>query len=150
MIQIKRGTTDKWLATTEKLASGQPGYDKNTNKLKIGDGNSAWEDLPNLVGQLDIQPAESATSETGISYGTEPPSNDTQGQLYLQKYSGSVEADYVVEIGMSSNYFYRKWNSGILELYGKGAKPSTVNSLFTQIVYDVTSGDCYEVKGFCD
>jgi hypothetical protein len=150
MIQIKRGTTDKWLATTEKLASGQPGYDKNTNKLKIGDGNSTWEDLPNLVGQLDIQPAASATSETGISYGTEPPSNDTLGQLYLQKYSGSVEADYVVEIGRSSNYFYRKWNSGILELYGKGTKPSTVNSLFTQIVYDVTSGDCYEVKGFCD
>lgn len=150
MIQIKRGTTDKWLATTEKLASGQPGYDKNTNKLKIGDGNSTWEDLPNLVGQLDIQPAASATSETGISYGTEPPSNDTLGQLYLQKYSGSVEADYVVEIGRSSNYFYRKWNSGFLELYGNGTKPSNVNSLFTQIVYDVTSGDCYEVKGFCD
>lgn len=50
MIQIKRGSTKSWHDTEVKLASGQPGYDKDTHQLKIGDGETLWSDLPSVGG----------------------------------------------------------------------------------------------------
>ena len=50
MIQIKRGSTKSWQDTEVKLASGQPGYDKDTHQLKIGDGETLWADLPSIGG----------------------------------------------------------------------------------------------------
>lgn len=52
MIQIKRGSTKSWQDTEVKLASGQPGYDKDTHQLKIGDGENSWADLP-CIGGVD-------------------------------------------------------------------------------------------------
>ena len=50
MIQFKRGTTDSWRKQKTPLAAGQPGYDKDTKKIKIGDGKSAWDELPYASG----------------------------------------------------------------------------------------------------
>ena len=38
MIQIKRGTTKNWRKYNLRLLAGQPGYDKDKQKIKIGDG----------------------------------------------------------------------------------------------------------------
>jgi hypothetical protein len=46
MIQFRRGTTSSWNKTKTKLAPGQPGYDKDKNQLKIGDGEHTWSELP--------------------------------------------------------------------------------------------------------
>lgn len=46
MIQFRRGTTSSWNKTKTKLAPGQPGYDKDKNQLKIGDGKHTWSELP--------------------------------------------------------------------------------------------------------
>lgn len=45
-IQIRRGTYSEWDAqATGILASGEPGYITNFNKLKVGDGSTEWSDL---------------------------------------------------------------------------------------------------------
>ena len=49
-IQLRRGTTAQWLETTNILALGEPGFDTVTGDLKLGDGVSRWEDLPNMQG----------------------------------------------------------------------------------------------------
>lgn len=49
MIQFKRGKTEDWFKQLDKLdplAAGQPGYDSTKNKLKIGDGEHSWAELP--------------------------------------------------------------------------------------------------------
>lgn len=149
MIKIKRGKAAKWKGRT--LAEGQPGYDKTNNKLKIGTGDT-WESTKYLVGELDMdrlfQPSGSADDNTVFTYGTATPTKNTKGMIYLQQFEGAVEADFVVETGKSVNYFYRKWNSGFIECWGKGTIPTSINNKFTSIIFNVKTGDYYEIKGF--
>lgn len=43
---LRRGTTEAWEAANPVLAYGEPGYEKDTGQLKIGDGVTPWKDLP--------------------------------------------------------------------------------------------------------
>lgn len=129
MIQVKRGSTKSWRSSKTKLAAGQPGYDKDKHKLKIGDGTSSWEALPYASGLLrdDIFSSEAAArvynaldseNNTIITYGTTAPDKNTVGQLYLQYYDAKPEADYVVESGINGIWSYQKWNSGKARCWG--------------------------------
>lgn len=53
-IQFKRGTSDRWEELNLVLEAGQPGFETNTNRLKIGDGVTPWRDLPYL-GEDNVQ-----------------------------------------------------------------------------------------------
>lgn len=110
------------------LSNGQPGYDRRTHKLKIGDGRSTWQELPN-VGGLDydqvldserkakIRRAINPTDKTVFTYGTEPPDANIVGQVYLHQYDGDIETDYVIETGVNKGWHYRKWYSGYFECW---------------------------------
>lgn len=128
MIQIKRGKTSSWKKQKQPLADGQPGYDKETHRLKIGDGKSSWDELPNAGGMSadDILCSETEAKTKAkkikasnpisaigsvllnkllkddkpvITYGTEAPDKDTVGSIYLQQYDADPETDYIVESG---------------------------------------------------
>lgn len=47
--KFKRGTAAQWLETNPILAAGEPGFELDTNKLKIGNGISNWTYLPYTV-----------------------------------------------------------------------------------------------------
>jgi hypothetical protein len=49
-IQLRRDTTVNWESVDPILADGEQGYEKDTGKLKIGDGSTVWTLLPYLVG----------------------------------------------------------------------------------------------------
>jgi hypothetical protein len=44
-IQLRRTTAASWTATNPMLAQGEFGYETDTNKLKLGDGSTAWNSL---------------------------------------------------------------------------------------------------------
>ena len=46
--QFKRGLASAWVKVNPTLAAGEPGYELDTGKLKIGDGSTAWNDLSYL------------------------------------------------------------------------------------------------------
>lgn len=48
VLQLKRATDIKWQELNLVLAAGEPGFEKNTNRLKIGDGITPWNELPYL------------------------------------------------------------------------------------------------------
>lgn len=56
-IQFKRATAERWDELNPILLSGEPGYvidaDGDTHRYKIGDGKTAWKDLP-FVGEASI------------------------------------------------------------------------------------------------
>ena len=126
MIQVKRGSTQKWSGVT--LAPGQPGYDRTKNKIKIGDGETTWSELPytsglhaeeilyseeDLASLTDEEKAKFTTNI--ITYGTKTPDNSTVGQIYLQQCDG---LDYVVEYGTTdTGWTYQKWKSGIAKCW---------------------------------
>ena len=144
MIQFKRGKSATWAAQKKPLADGQPGYDKDRKKIKIGDGKSSWSDLPYASGLFADEILDSETEArikvkakaalnplaklaaelTGkddrpiITYGTESPDSDTVGQLYLQYYNADPEVDYVVSAAKTpGGWSYQRWNSGIAKCF---------------------------------
>lgn len=44
-IQSRRDTAANWTASNPTLADGEFGYEKDTKRLKIGDGVTAWNAL---------------------------------------------------------------------------------------------------------
>ncbi len=46
VIQFKRKPSATWTASNPILSRGEPGFELDTFKLKIGDGTSAWNSLP--------------------------------------------------------------------------------------------------------
>lgn len=44
--KVRRGLADSWKKQNPVLAYGEPGFEKDTYKLKIGDGTTEWNLLP--------------------------------------------------------------------------------------------------------
>jgi len=53
LLQLRRGITSLWASTNPVLAEGEPGFDLDTNIIKVGDGVTAWNSL-NGVSLIDI------------------------------------------------------------------------------------------------
>lgn len=135
MIQFKRGKTSTWRSQSTPLADGQPGYDKDRNKIKIGNGKDSWDNLPDASGlrmeEILVSEDDAQKQSRGLlspldlfkkiflrsgkpifTYGTEAPSKDTLGQVYLQHYAAEPELDYIVDKGVSNGWYFQKWHSG--------------------------------------
>jgi hypothetical protein len=68
-IQIRRGTASQWTSSNPTLASGEQGFETDTNKMKIGNGSTAWNSLSYIItGALGT--VTSITAGTGLSGGT--------------------------------------------------------------------------------
>jgi hypothetical protein len=44
-IQIRRGTAAEWTAANSILAAGELAVESDTNKMKVGNGSTAWTSL---------------------------------------------------------------------------------------------------------
>lgn len=53
-IQIRRDTTINWAVTNPVLYLGEPGFDIDIKKIKIGDGHTLWTDLPFWNDQISL------------------------------------------------------------------------------------------------
>ena len=49
IFRLKRGTAQRWEELNPILQQGEPGFVYDANLLKIGDGVTAWNDLPYIV-----------------------------------------------------------------------------------------------------
>lgn len=56
--QLRRGYEAIWEKNNPILASGEPGFVIDKNKLKIGDGITAWKDLPYFGGGESVEVEE--------------------------------------------------------------------------------------------
>lgn len=54
-IQLRRGKAAFWTDENPTLHLGEPGYETDTKKLKIGDGETPWRELEYFDG-LSIDP----------------------------------------------------------------------------------------------
>jgi hypothetical protein len=65
-IQVRRGTAAQWTSTNPTLAAGEFGFETDTNKLKCGNGATAWNSLAYINNDGDIT---GVTAGTGLSGG---------------------------------------------------------------------------------
>ena len=82
-IQLRRDTAGNWLAENPILADGEPGYEKDTGRMKYGDGISNWNALPYAISEgtgdgitmvEDLPPTIPPGQIYGTTSGTLPPS----------------------------------------------------------------------------
>lgn len=48
--KVRRGQSQVWADINPILAEGEPGYELDTHRLKIGDGEKSWNELPYIGG----------------------------------------------------------------------------------------------------
>jgi hypothetical protein len=62
-IQIRRGTASEWTSANPTLAAGEQGYESDTNKIKIGNGSTAWNSL-GYQGDVTLTGTQTLTNKT--------------------------------------------------------------------------------------
>jgi hypothetical protein len=45
LIKLRKGTAATWASANPTLDVGEPGFESDTKKFKIGDGNTSWNNL---------------------------------------------------------------------------------------------------------
>jgi hypothetical protein len=73
-IQVRRGTASQWTSANPTLAAGELGFETDTNKIKCGNGTTAWNSLAYLNNDGDI---------TGVTAGTGLSGGGTSGSVTL-------------------------------------------------------------------
>lgn len=86
-IQLRRDTSSNWTATNPILAQGEPGLETNTNKVKYGDGTTAWNLLDYAAGGT----AAAGDFTTGFEDGVDDKT------YHLVRVQGKKEFDFRTE-----------------------------------------------------
>jgi hypothetical protein len=64
-IQVRRGTAAQWTSANPTLASGEWGFETDTNKVKIGNGSTAWTGLSYQgTGEVTLNGVQTLTNKT--------------------------------------------------------------------------------------
>lgn len=112
-LQLRRGTAAEWTTTDPVLSSGEPGFETDTNKMKFGDGSTAWSSLDYFAADA---PAGGSTGSSGGGTG------DTGG--------GGVPAAWLQATATSSTWV----------ALGEGAADATTTSnRFVAMGYDAAT-----------
>lgn len=96
-IQIRRGTAAAWTAANPILAQGEMGYEIDTQKIKVGNGSTAWNSLsyfPVAWSALNGAPAVIASGSTQAEAraSISAASLDVNGKVPMSELPGSLMA----------------------------------------------------------
>lgn len=72
-IQLRRGTAASWTSSNPVLTQGEPGYETDTGRLKIGDGLTHWVSLsyyPSIYSEEWIQQNATFSYVSGTKFST--------------------------------------------------------------------------------
>ena len=77
--QFKRGTAQRWIEVNPILRQGEPGFEYDTGKLKIGDGFTPWNNLKYINENIDVNKQEEMVT---VSTYSELPKIGDEKKLY--------------------------------------------------------------------
>lgn len=134
-ILLRRGTAAEWVAANPILGVGEPGYETDTKKLKIGNGTDNWNTLPYLAGDSgepvivdeDIDDRVAALLEAGTNVSIQY--DDENNRLVIS--AASVPTDPLIinqqvdSLLRAGNYIDLNYNdSDALTISVVGVQPS--------------------------
>lgn len=70
-IVFRRANATMTVTGNPVLRRGEPGWDLDTRAVKLGDGTTPWDELPDLT-------------QASVSSGVAPPNSGTPGPFYIQ------------------------------------------------------------------
>ena len=77
--QFKRGAAQRWIEVNPVLQQGEPGFEYDTGKLKIGDGFTPWMALPYINQDIGVSGQEEMVT---VSTYDQLPSVGDKNKLY--------------------------------------------------------------------
>lgn len=105
--RFPQATADEWMIENPVLLSGQPGYEQDTGKLKIGNGISSWA----VLGYLTGAGGSALPNAPGVqSFSYDPTTaiitNPERGFLYYTEthYKGSTAGGDVVTVSRNDDF----------------------------------------------
>lgn len=124
-IQLRRDTAANWSTNNPTPSAGEPCFETDTGKLKIGDGITAYNSLPYQGGTGDVTSAGNNTfTGTNIFKGKSLNVGDDNNYADIASFSGTTytvgdQKDTTIvnplEIGASNNNTVLKSNVRVLE-----------------------------------
>ena len=69
-VQLRRDPSSKWILNNPVLLDGEIGYEQDSSKIKIGDGNTEWIYLPYWNGGIGNTGPTGPAGSTGPSGAT--------------------------------------------------------------------------------
>ncbi len=69
-VQLRNDTAANWQSKNPVLLKGEMGIELDTEKLKVGDGATAWNDLEYFGNYVEKKTAAPTTADTGYEVGT--------------------------------------------------------------------------------
>ena len=134
IFQLKRGVAEAWERNNPILQAGEPGWTLDTHVLKIGDGHTAWNDLPS-------NNSSSGNNSSAIIDVIElPTENINKSAIYRMKHAICIgNREDVTPYGYICHYV-----NGLPEV---GVPVSDVDMNSFTFYYDEQDGD---VSGYID
>lgn len=81
--RLRRGTAAEWVWSNPILGPGEPGFEEDTRKLKVGDGWTKWNDLDYLAIDAPADGSSDAAVLAHINSATPHPVYDDGPSLEL-------------------------------------------------------------------
>jgi hypothetical protein len=134
-IQIRRDTATNWVTANPILALGEPGLEFDTNRIKYGNGITAWNSLPYASVPLNAVPESIIPAQdNAIDLGTE---DKRFSDLYLS--GNSIYLGNVVLSASGSTFLV---NGGAVPdfstvMINRGADSNNWDQITTMGVYTV-------------
>lgn len=76
-IQHRRNTSVQWSLLNPILAPGEKGFEIDTGKFKMGDGDTRWNELDYFIPESEVRSLiNEAVTSTGTPDGREPTTPD--------------------------------------------------------------------------
>lgn len=101
-IKLRRDTAANWLSVNPVLASGEPGYETDTRKIKYGDGSSTWSVLNYAVTQADAGSLTGSTIAANVTSSSLTSVGTLTNLTVINNIAGSITGN----AGSVSNGFY--------------------------------------------
>ncbi len=142
-IQFRRGAASAWTSADTTLSAGEPGFETDTGKFKVGDGSLSWTALPYAAGLESLRLQDltnvSATAPTNGQVLTWNTDGSTWQPTTPSGGGGSVNIDDLLDVnvvGTPSTGQVLKWDgtfwtNGTDDTGGGGSTSELVNGAFT-------------------
>ena len=121
-IQLRRGLAADWTSTNPTLAEGEVGVEKDTLKLKVGNGTTAWTSLA-YFGSAGTVTSVAMSVPTGLSVSGSPVT--TSGTLAVSLQAGYSIPTTTSQTNWDSAYSERRqWDGGSTNLNASTGRTS--------------------------
>lgn len=143
IFQVKRGQSAAWASANPILRAGEPGFELDTGKLKIGNGIDAYNDLPYLNSEeiQDIQGLENSILELQGVIGNSADNSGLYGLINEKANAADVYTKDEVNSMVSSVYSYKGTVKVFAELPLKNQVGDVYNIELGDVEHGIMPGD---------